>query len=151
MYENVILHVVHEPDAVIFRKDGSRVPELSLQNRYQPELLNQYLDLVQGPAHWIPCERLLKDVPPFQWHNWLARVISTRLERRCAELEEILKQTNYNWEEAFYRGGRIRIQSEQGTHDDAGGLSPTFTHQKTCGTTRLLRSAAVRSGRNAPC
>jgi hypothetical protein len=116
MYENVILHVVHEPDAVIFRKDGSRVPELSLQNRYQPALLNQYLDLVQGSAQWIPCERLLKDVPPLQWQNWLTRVISTRLELRCAELEEILKQTNFNWEEAFYRklaaGFGFRVNKE---------------------------------------
>src|SRR5436190_22674604 len=62
MYENVILHVVHDADAVIYRKDGSRVPELSLRNRYLPELLQQYLDLVQGTAQWIPCERLLSDV-----------------------------------------------------------------------------------------
>jgi hypothetical protein len=103
MYENVILHVVHEPDAIIYRKDGSRVPELSLRNRYQPDLLNQYLDLVQGAAHWIPCERLLQDVPALHWHNWLARVMTTRLQQRCIELEELLHQTGNNWEEAFYR------------------------------------------------
>ena len=103
MYDNVILHVVHEPDAIIYRRDGSRLPELALQCRYNSELLNQYMDLMQGTAQWIPCERLLSDIPPLVWHQWLARVITSRLQERCRQLEDLLKQTNYDWEEALYR------------------------------------------------
>jgi hypothetical protein len=103
MYENVILHVVHENDTVIYRRDGSRIPELNLRHKYKPEILDQYLDLIQGAANWVPCEKLISDVPRLTWHQWLAYLITQRLDGKTKQIKSLLEQTGYDWEEAFYR------------------------------------------------
>lgn len=102
MYDNVILHVVHETDMDIFRKDGSRIPGLSLKNRYPDHLLNQYLNLVQGTSTWIPCEKLLPEIPELVIQSCYAVMITERLERKTRHLSVLLNQTCNNWEEAFY-------------------------------------------------
>ena len=62
-YDSVILHVVWEHDAVIFRKNNSEIPVLELKNYVSPTLINQYQKL-KTIKSWIYCENDIKTIVP---------------------------------------------------------------------------------------
>ena len=63
-YENVILHVVWEHDAEIFRKDNTAIPVLELCQYVDRNIVANYQSLL-APKTWIYCEKQLKEVDDF--------------------------------------------------------------------------------------
>ncbi|CAN5387315.1 DUF2851 family protein [soil metagenome] len=102
-FNTVVLHVVHENDCMIYRKDGTIMPVLKLKGLYDTHIFNHYTDLIQGVSTWVPCENQITDVPPIHQQQWFSRMLAERLEERSREIALLLKQTNNNWEESFYR------------------------------------------------
>lgn len=100
-YNNVILHVVWEHDAPIFRKDNSEIPVLELKNYVDFEELHRYQNLI-APKSWIYCERQIKDVSRFVFSNWMERLFLERLERKSLAIHEMLKETENDWEEVLF-------------------------------------------------
>ena len=63
-YENVILHVVWENDAAVFRVDNSEIAVLELKDYVDKETVDKYQSLV-APKSWIFCEKQLKFIDDF--------------------------------------------------------------------------------------
>ncbi len=100
-YDNVILHVVWEHDTPIFRKDNSEIPTLVLQSYVMHDVLNHYLSL-STPKSWIYCENQITEIDPFIFNNWRERLFFERLERKAVPIQELLQQTDNDWEAVLF-------------------------------------------------
>ena len=100
-YDSVILHVVWENDAPIFRKDNSEIPVLELKSIVSKETLHNYLALV-SPKSWIYCEREIADVDAFVFENWRERLFFERLERKSIPVQQLLQETENDWEAVLF-------------------------------------------------
>lgn len=97
-YDNVILHVVYEHDTEIFRKDNSVIPTLELGHYIDKDTLKNYKALCSSKHKWINCEEHFAEVPKFSMSNWLERLYFERLEEKAIIIENLLKQSNNDWE-----------------------------------------------------
>lgn len=100
-YENVILHVVWEHDAEIFRSDNTEIPVLELKQYVDKEIINNYQSLVAQKS-WIFCEKDLNTIPEFTLVNWLERLFLDRLERKSKSIYSLLEKTNQDWEAVLF-------------------------------------------------
>ena len=100
-YDSVILHVVWEHDAAIFRKDNSEIPVLELKNYVSSETLARY-EALMLPKSWIFCENQLASLDSFVLKNWQERLFFERLERKSKAIEELLVLTNQDWEAVLF-------------------------------------------------
>ncbi len=102
-YDNVILHVVWNDDVSVFRKDGTRIPTLSLRNYLSENLLSYYQKLFNANNYsFVNCERELGDVDYFLRNNWIDRLFVERLEQKSIYIDQLLKETNNNWEHVLF-------------------------------------------------
>jgi hypothetical protein len=110
-YNNIILHVVWENDAVI------NIPfsTIELRSSVSKLLLNQYRDWMQHSL-FIPCEKNIHQVKTITCEMWKQRLIIERLQYRSKVIFEYLKQSNNHWEEVFWwllaRNFGIKVNSE---------------------------------------
>ena len=100
-YDSVILHVVWEHDAAIFRKDNSEIPVLELKKYVSSETLARY-EALMLPKSWIFCENQLANLDSFVLKNWQERLFFERLERKSKAIEELLVLTNQDWEAVLF-------------------------------------------------
>lgn len=100
-YDNVILHVVWEHDAPVFRNDNSEIPTLALKAFVVDGVLNQYLSLA-APKSWIYCENQIGEVDAFIFKNWQERLFFERLERKSIPIQELLQETDNDWEAVLF-------------------------------------------------
>ena len=100
-YDTVILHVVWEHDHPVFRKDNSEIPVLELRNYIPVEVLANYKALLV-PKSWIYCENQLATIDSFAWCNWQERLFLERLERKYVSVEQLLAETNNDWEAVLF-------------------------------------------------
>ncbi len=102
-YDNVILHVVWEDDASVYRKDGSAIPTLELKNYIPNSLLQVYQNLFdKNRKTFINCEQEIAQVDTFIFHNWLERLYFERLERKSKEVLRLLKESKNDWEQVLF-------------------------------------------------
>ena len=101
-YENVILHVVWEHDAAIFRQDNTEIPVIELKNYVEKTTLDNYQSLLT-PKSWIYCEKELATIDSFLFKNWQERLFFERLERKSKIIYELLETTNNDWEAVLFQ------------------------------------------------
>lgn len=115
-YDNVILHVVWNHDIEIHRKDNSVIPTLLLKKYTTLTQINNYTSLLNSPKKWINCEADFPVLSEFQLNNWIERLYIERLARKASEIEELAKQTNYDWETILFqllaKGFGLKLNSE---------------------------------------
>ena len=100
-YDNVILHVVWEHDAPIFRKDNSEIPTLVLKNYVLKDVFENYQSLV-APKSWIYCENQIASVDEFIIENWKERLFFERIERKSIPIQKLLSESNQDWEAVLF-------------------------------------------------
>lgn len=98
-YDSVILHVVNNIDAAVFRSNGK--PILQAQLIYPAEIELRYETLLANTL-WVPCANKLKDVDDIFIRSWLNATLTERLNNKSEAIFKLLDETNNNWEEAFY-------------------------------------------------
>ena len=101
-YQNVILHVVWEHDADVFRKDNTALATLELKHYIDTKLLDNYYHLFSKKQTWINCENEFGDTPEFLLQNWLERLYVERLERKSVVIVDLLEQSKNNWEAVLF-------------------------------------------------
>ncbi|WP_250434010.1 DUF2851 family protein [Hanstruepera flava] len=101
-YNNVILHVVWEHDADIYRKDNSVIPTLELKNYISQSVLDNYQKLFLKSNKWINCENDFPDIDSFILQNWLERLYFERLESKSVVIQELLQKSKNNWEAVLF-------------------------------------------------
>ena len=100
-YDNVILHVVWEHDAPIFRKDNSEIPTLVLKHYVLKDVFENYQSLV-APKSWIYCENQIASVDEFIIENWKERLFFERIERKSIPIQKLLTESNQDWEAVLF-------------------------------------------------
>ena len=100
-YDNVILHVVWEHDTPVFRKDNSEIPVLELKKYISKKDLKNYQELA-SPKSWIYCESQIATIDNFVLANWQERLFVERLERKYIPIEQLLQETENNWEAVLF-------------------------------------------------
>lgn len=101
-YDNIILHVVWHNDQQVFRTNGEAIPTLELSGRINENAWKRYLYFMASKS-WVPCESMVPGVDDFLKTVWIERLLIERLERKSMMVEEILKASNNDYNEAFYR------------------------------------------------
>ncbi|UFH56529.1 DUF2851 family protein [Spirosoma sp. KNUC1025] len=106
-YDNVILHVVWQDDRSKNsrrgeRTNGTALPTLEVNSVISPALLDRYAELNHSPE-WIPCAGRFREVPPLKITSMLDKAMLQRLERKAANVLDVVVQTNGDWEETAYR------------------------------------------------
>ena len=100
-YNSVILHVVWEHDAPIFRKDNTEIPTLELKRYVSKDVLENYNSLT-SPKSWINCENEIASLDDFIVSNWQERLFFDRLERKAIPIEQLLLATENDWEAVLF-------------------------------------------------
>ena len=98
-YDSVILHVVKNADADVFRFDGEKIPQLEL--KYSNKIEQEYNQLI-NEQKWIPCFDKIKTVPEVFIQSWKNSLLVERLEQKMDAIDSLLDANNQHWEEAFY-------------------------------------------------
>ncbi len=102
-YNNVILHVVWEDDATVFRSDESEMPTLELKPYIPDYLLDNYQSLFdKRHKRFINCEKDIGQIDPFVFRNWLDRLYFERLEGKSLLVQSLLKESKNNWEQVLF-------------------------------------------------
>ena len=101
-YDAVILHVVWENDAQIFRKDNSVIPTLILKDFVPDAVLQNYRQLLSKSHNWINCENDISSIDDFLFNNWLERLYIERLEQKSALILELLETSKNDWEAVLF-------------------------------------------------
>ncbi|SDE86646.1 Protein of unknown function [Pricia antarctica] len=102
-YNNVILHVVWEDDASVFRSDNSEIPTLELKNYIPQGVLDAYQKLFdKNGVQFINCEKNIGDVDTFLFENWLERLYFERLERKSKWVFTLLESSKNDWEQVLF-------------------------------------------------
>ncbi len=102
-YNTVILHVVWEDDARIFRTDNTKVPTLQLKDYIPQSLLDSYSELFSNKrTSFLNCGGNIKEFDDFKFKNWLERLYFERLETRSVLIEQLLKEHNHDWEQVLF-------------------------------------------------
>jgi hypothetical protein len=100
-YENVILHVVWEHDAEIFRENNIEIPVLVLKDYVSSDIIASYKSLLT-PKSWIFCEKEISKIDDFVFKNWKERLFFERLERKSKFIYDLLEETNQDWEAVLF-------------------------------------------------
>lgn len=101
-YDNVILHVVWQHDAAVFRPSGSQIPTLVLAPFVASEILKNYQTLFSQKSRWIVCETQFPEVSEFTLTSWLERLYIERLEHKSKAISERLKALDHHWEAVLF-------------------------------------------------
>ena len=101
-FNNIVLHVVWNHDIEIADSNNNHLPALELKERVSKMLLNKYRELMEA-ANFIPCENQVHLVNELSLSNWKQRLLAERLITKSEKVLAILKQTNFHWEETFWR------------------------------------------------
>ena len=102
-YDNVILHVVWEHDAEIYRKDGSVIPTFILKKHIPTVTLERYQKLFSKDKKWINCENDFEIIDDFTLENWVERLYFERLQKKEKLLLAELEETQNHWESLLFR------------------------------------------------
>lgn len=100
-YDSVILHVVWEHDTPVFRENNTEIPTVELKKYVPMEEVHKYQSLVATKT-WIYCENQIAQISSFVFDHWLTRLYFERLERKSAEIEKLLSDSNNDWEAVLF-------------------------------------------------
>jgi hypothetical protein len=101
-YQNVILHLVWEDDKPILRKDGTKIPTLTLRERADKNLLRKYQAMMESNAE-MPCQNQFMEVDDIKKLSMLDKVLMKRLEDKSLIIHQFLQENNADWEETTYQ------------------------------------------------
>ena len=92
---------MYEHDTEIRNSKGEIIPTLEIKNRFNLNLLGNYLKL-KSAMTWIPCQGSISNVDAIVTAIWFERLVVERLERKTTEVLHYLNYFNHNWEHTFY-------------------------------------------------
>lgn len=102
-YDAVILHVVWEHDADIFRENNNPISTLVLKDLVDKNLLKNYKNLFSPQLRWIPCQAQIHSVDSFTFSNWKERLFFERLENKSDLICSLLESSNNNYEAVLFQ------------------------------------------------
>lgn len=99
-YDNVILHVVEQPDQPVCRSNGEEIPVFQIE--YPPGFKKNYEKLINSKT-WIACQNEFHRVDQLTLRIGFNRLLIDRLEEKTTEILARLNENKGNWNETFYQ------------------------------------------------
>lgn len=100
-YNNVVLHVVLQPDKPVQMANGGAVAVLDLSTRISGILLDQYQRWMSAPAT-VACGAKWDGISALTMQAWKDRLITERLMRKIQLVRQSLPDS-YHWDELLWR------------------------------------------------
>ena len=102
-YDNVILHVVWEADAVINRKDGSSIPTMALNQFISQDELDKFQNVFYAKKdRSLNCEGSIGSIGSEILNPWKDHLFQNRLKQKARLMKEWLQGTSQDWEQVFF-------------------------------------------------
>ncbi len=101
-YNNVILHLVWKNDQQAIRQDGSKVPQLVVEELIDISHYQNFIELTTT-HNPIACSYGLSRVPPNIFRKTLTLNLENRLQRKSDEVLDLLKRNRQDWEETVHQ------------------------------------------------
>ena len=104
-YDNVILHVVHEADKVVYNSQGEPILQCALHYPKDKDYLSQLIAdarLMDSASLTHRCASILLQDPNLITLGWKQTMLTRRLNCKTDSIRRLLACTANNWEEAFY-------------------------------------------------
>lgn len=109
-YENVILHVVWKNPKDVFRKNGSKIPVLVLENRIDERLWLKYQEFLKNDnkiacqGYWSEEETNNESINLISsFEKMMSRTLDERLIRKSQHVLSLLERNSFDWEETSYQ------------------------------------------------
>ena len=102
-YDAVVLHVVWEHDADIFRENNNPISTLVLKDLVEDNLLKKYKNLFSSQLRWIPCQAQIHAIDSFTFSNWKERLFFERLENKSNLISSLLENSNNDYEAVLFQ------------------------------------------------
>ncbi len=99
-YDNVILHVVANYDAVV-ESAGGTVPDTFIIS-WQAEVEDKYNEYMDKPDI-IACRNDLDKIPGYTRRHCISMMAEERLQTKIKRIKVVLRSTNNDWDETLYR------------------------------------------------
>ncbi len=97
-YQSIILHVVYQHDMEL----EENFPTLELKEYIPPSMVAEY-EQMSCSRDLLPCRQSLPEVTSLQFAGWLSRLAVERMQRKQAEVVQIVRECHHNWQEAVFR------------------------------------------------
>lgn len=101
-YDNVILHVVWRSDQMVYRPDGTPLPEVELHHIVDAAIINRYAALTAS-SRSLPCGPMLAKVNPDSIREMMDQAATLRLEDWASRVLEVHESTRNDWQETVWR------------------------------------------------
>jgi hypothetical protein len=95
-FRNVILHVVWQHD-----DPRHPLPVLELDGRIPGTLLRRYAAL-ELDHHFIPCEKMIAQVPSSILQSWQEQLVTERIRRKSGLILQDCEKANGNWADVYW-------------------------------------------------
>ena len=120
-YNNVILSVVGEADMEVYDSRGREIDAITLV--YDNRLWDEYV-FMQGVPVEPRCHRHLKKIDSTRLEMLFTGYAIERLERKCKDIQVMLRETKNDWEECFSM--EIYADSSDSFSHGSSGLAGLF-------------------------
>lgn len=98
-YDNVILHVVRQTDAVVRTSDGKQLPQLQLE--VPPSIEKNYRQLLLTDSY-PPCYRVVPGLSKLTLHAWMSALQTERLEQQTEAIKQRVANCGGSWEGGYF-------------------------------------------------
>lgn len=98
-YNNVVLHVVGETDAIVVTEDGKQVPQMQIS--VPQTVIDNYQELLQTDSY-PPCYKIVPEISRLTIHSWMSALQTERLEQKTKAIEERARLSEGSWENAYF-------------------------------------------------
>jgi hypothetical protein len=98
-YDTVILHIVGQQDAAVYRSNGEPVPQAVLKI---PDHVRRNIDWLLFRDISRPCLPAIKAIDPIIITSWKDVLSSERMEQKATRILQLLDRYNDDWNEVFY-------------------------------------------------
>lgn len=98
-YDSVILHVVGEGDAPVYRTNGEVIPQVIIR---VPPKVKEHIEWLLSRDTPTPCLERIREVEPIHLSAWIDALTCERLESKTDAVFALLEQYAGDWNEVFY-------------------------------------------------
>lgn len=99
-YDSVILHVVQEDDAKVYRHDGALIPQIAV--RCTAQAAARCNMLMQNASNSLPCSQTIANTERIFHTEWLTALAFERLYNKSDRILQLVEQSTGDWESAAY-------------------------------------------------
>ncbi len=102
-YDNVILHVVMQADAVVQHRCGDSIQTVVM--RIPQEVMDRYQILTSNQPYSfsaIRCARELAAIPDLVLNDWKTALTTQRMLNKTKRVQDLVGEGNDSWQEALY-------------------------------------------------